>query len=68
MAIKEEQGLRPWTEWPQPLRDRSPEAVAEARQRLAPRLALHRFVAWLFERQWQALRTAAHERGIAIQT
>lgn len=66
MAIKEEQGLRPWTEWPQPLRDRSPEAVSEARQRLAPRLALHRFVAWLFERQWQALRTAAHERGIEL--
>ena len=30
-----EQGGRPWTEWPAPLRDREPAALAEARARLS---------------------------------
>ena len=66
MAIKEEQALRPWIEWPTPLRDRDPSALSEARGRLAARLDLHRFVQWLFERQWRALRHAATTLGIEL--
>jgi len=66
MAIKEAQGLRPWTEWPSPLRDREPAALDDARHQLAPRIALHRFVQWLFEKQWHALRRAAHGLGIEL--
>ncbi len=66
MAIKEEQQLRPWTEWPQGLRDRDAGELAKARVRLAERIDLHRFVQWQFERQWQALRRAAHAHGIEL--
>ncbi|MFO0654685.1 MAG: 4-alpha-glucanotransferase [Polyangia bacterium] len=66
MAIKEEQKLRPWTDWPVPLRDRDPQALAAAQSRLSQRMDVHRFVEWQFERQWQALRHAAHTRGIEL--
>lgn len=66
MAIKEAQGLRPWTEWPQPLRDRQPSALTDIKQRLSLRMDLHRFVQWQFERQWHALRKAATELGIEL--
>ena len=38
MALKGEQGGRPWPEWPAGLRNRDPEALGEA----ASRLAAHR--------------------------
>lgn len=66
MALKEEHQLQPWIRWPAPLRDRHPAALDEARARLAPRLRLHAFVQWQFERQFRALRRAAHEKGIEL--
>ena len=66
MAIKEEQEYRPWTQWPLPLRDRIPSALAEARARLAETFSLHCFVQWQFQRQWQTLRDSAHAKGIEL--
>lgn len=65
-ALKEEQGHRPWIEWPQPLRDRQPEALQAARERLGHRISLHRFVQWLFDRQWHALRSECRAAGIEL--
>ncbi|HMU39344.1 MAG TPA: 4-alpha-glucanotransferase [Pseudomonadota bacterium] len=65
-AIKQEQGQRPWTLWPPSLRDRDSAAIADARNRLSNDIDLHCFVQWQFERQWQAVRSAAHERGIEL--
>jgi 4-alpha-glucanotransferase len=55
-----------WTEWPPALRQRQPEALQAARERLADRVAFHEFCQYLFYRQWQALREHARSIGIAI--
>jgi 4-alpha-glucanotransferase len=55
-----------WTEWPAALRDRRPEALAEARQELADEIGFHRFVQFFFYRQWAAVRRRARQLGIRI--
>ncbi len=64
VAIKEEQGGRPWVEWPRDLRRRDPQAVAAARERLADRMRAHAFRQWLFAHQWAALRAYATARDV----
>ncbi|HEX8996305.1 MAG TPA: 4-alpha-glucanotransferase [Ktedonobacterales bacterium] len=66
MALKEANGQRPWVEWPKRYARRSPQALAEARRHLADQIEAHTFAQFIFFRQWDALRAAAHERGIQI--
>ncbi len=65
-ALKEEHGGVAWTDWPPALAARDEPALAQARARLAGEIAFHRFAQFLFERQWSAVRAAAHTRGIKI--
>ena len=44
MALKEEQGGRPWTLWPEPLRRRERAAVEAARTRLSCEIEYHVFL------------------------
>ena len=55
-----------WVDWPGDLRDRRPEALAEARDGLADTVGFHRFAQFLFYRQWGALRRHAARLGIRI--
>lgn len=55
-----------WWLWPEELRRRDPGALAQARNDHADTVAYHRFVQWIFFRQWGALRAAAAERGLEI--
>ena len=66
MALREEHGDVPWNEWERGLVQRDPQALAAARTRLATSVERTRFIEFLFRRQWQALRRAAHARGIHI--
>ena len=66
LALKEAHQWRAWTTWPTPLRDRDATALAAARERHADDIGRHQFVQWQFFAQWQALREAAHARGIEI--
>ncbi len=65
-ALRDEQQGRPWSDWPEPLRDRHPGALAEARRRLQLEIDRRAFEQYLFERQWDAVRRQAAERGIRI--
>jgi 4-alpha-glucanotransferase len=62
------QGDRPggWWTWPAGLRDREPQAMAEARARLHEPIALVRFEQFLFFRQWAALKHHANTRGVRL--
>jgi 4-alpha-glucanotransferase len=62
----EEQGGRPWTEWPAPLRDREPGALADARARLSRRILFHTWLQWQAEEQWHAARAAANATGVEL--
>ncbi len=65
-AIAAEQGGRPWWQWPLPLRDRKPGALAEAARRLAAPIRELARQQWRFDLQWQALREYATSRGVHL--
>lgn len=64
MSIKEAQGGVAWEHWPEPLRLRDPQALAEVQQSEA--VQRHAFRQFLFFKQWTALREYAHAKGIRI--
>jgi 4-alpha-glucanotransferase len=61
-----EQGGRAWTEWPEPLRDRDPAALAGARARLSPPILFQTWLQWQLEEQWHAARAAAKALGVEL--
>ena len=66
MAIKESQGGVSWDHWPEPLRNRQPEALATFRYAHPDAIMRHVFRQYLFYRQWQALHAYANKEGIKI--
>jgi 4-alpha-glucanotransferase len=65
-ALKRAHGLVQWTRWPAPYRDRHPEALAEARRRLADELELCRFEQFCFDEDWRSLRRHCAHRGVGL--
>lgn len=53
-----------WTEWPEPLRRRNPQAMAEVAAKQGRELALEQVLQFAFEEQWRNLRTAALKEKI----
>jgi 4-alpha-glucanotransferase len=66
MALKEANGGGAWGGWPEPLRKRDDEALAEAGQRHADAVERFSFYQFVFFRQWMSLRDHAHHRGLHI--
>lgn len=55
-----------WWNWPDSVRRRDPQALAEARQRLARPLRRHTFEQYVFFRQWEAIKHYANARDIRL--
>ncbi|SNZ04475.1 (1-_4)-alpha-D-glucan branching enzyme [Natronoarchaeum philippinense] len=55
-----------WTEWPDPVRSREPEALEEYRETLADEVRYRKFLQFLAVDQWDELHAYASERGIDI--
>ncbi len=66
VALKREFDEAAWTDWPEPVRGRDPEALADYREELADEIGYRAFCQWLFDRQWHAVVEEAHDRGIQI--
>ena len=66
MALKEENGGKPWFQWEKGLKTREPDAIWKARQALYEKVRFYRFVQFLFDKQWTALKDYANENGIRI--
>lgn len=66
MALSRAQGNAPWWSWSTELKQRQPAALAQARARLSAELDTLRIEQWQFARQWSALRSYAHERGVCL--
>jgi 4-alpha-glucanotransferase len=64
IALKNDHGGRPWTEWKEKYALRDPKAMKEARKRLADQIEKHKFLQWLFHMQWYDLKGYANERDI----
>ncbi len=65
-ALKEKSGGAAWWDWDRALARREADALAEVRKSLAGEIDFHEYVQWLFDRQWTAVREAAHAREIRI--
>ena len=66
MSLKGHFGGRPWQEWPEALRLRTPAGLRRVRRELAPDITFWRKVQYLFFRQWSALKSYANGRGIRL--
>ncbi len=66
MALKDDHGGAPWSDWEPELRRRDPNALSQARTRLAGDIDFWQAVQYLFFRQWGALKQYANTRGIQI--
>lgn len=65
-SLATEYGEPDWSCWPAELVQGQPAAMAAARDRLAAAIDLACFEQYLFHRQWQELKTYAHERQIRL--
>lgn len=65
-ALRIENELREWSQWPASLRDRDTRALAKARDRHCDTIELVRFEQFLFHRQWTALKAYANDRGVLL--
>ncbi len=55
-----------WTEWPEPLRRRDPQALGQVEAERERELALERVLQFAFQEQWDQLREAGEKSGIRI--
>ena len=64
MALKNHFSMKAWTEWPEEIRLRRPEAMARYREKLGGEMDYWCFLQYLFFRQWAKLKAYAKEQGI----
>jgi 4-alpha-glucanotransferase len=65
-ALRAQQKLASWNEWPAGLAQREPAALEKARKELAADLKIRSALQFAFYEQWQALRRYCSERSIRI--
>ncbi|MFN2597985.1 MAG: 4-alpha-glucanotransferase [Pyrinomonadaceae bacterium] len=65
-ALKESHGGKSWNAWEPALVRREESALAAARERLREGTTAHEFSQFLFFRQWAALKSYCHARGVKI--
>jgi 4-alpha-glucanotransferase len=64
-ALRQESGSC-WWEWHATLRDREPQAIAEARAHFTEAIDVIRFEQFLFFSEWMNLKHYANERGVLL--
>lgn len=65
-AIKEDQDLRPWTDWPAGLAGREPVALERFRKANENAIRYAKILQFLFDRQWNRLHAYAKEQGVQL--
>jgi 4-alpha-glucanotransferase len=66
MALKDQHGGKPWFEWERTIRLRTREAISRWSSELKDEVRFHKFVQFLFRRQWTELKQYANDRQIRI--
>ena len=66
MALKEENGMVPFQNWPISLRLRKRDALHDAQSRLDDRVHVWKVMQFLFFKQWDAFIAYAHKNGVEI--
>ena len=66
MALKDDNNNASWNMWPKPLKERDKEAIEKAKIDCKAQIDFHRFIQYMFSKQWFALKEYANEKGISI--
>ncbi|WP_156991297.1 4-alpha-glucanotransferase [Caproicibacter fermentans] len=66
MALKAENGMVSFHDWPEPLRLRVRDEIEEAESHLGGQIHLWKAIQYLFFTQWGALTNYAHQNGIEL--
>ncbi len=66
MALKENYGGAVWSEWPAPLASRDKSALEKASHELAGAVEFHKFLQYLFIKQWLNIKKYANDLGVSI--
>lgn len=66
MALKDENGGKPWLSWPEELRNRNDAALGAKYQQLEKEVYFYCFIQYLFYTQWNQLLAYAHKNGITV--
>ncbi len=64
-AISESRGTT-WSDWPDPLRDREPDAIDDERRKLGTSLEEEQYIQYLAFSQWDALHAFARDHCVSI--
>jgi 4-alpha-glucanotransferase len=65
-AIHAREYERPWTEWPEPLQRREPEAIDRIRRELVRDVLFYQYLQWIAAAQWAEARAFAAAHGIKL--
>ena len=65
-AMSEDQEQRPWWEWARGVRERQPQALSAARDRLGNRVRFHEWLQFVAQEQWNAVRSIARQQGVLL--
>jgi 4-alpha-glucanotransferase len=65
-VIKTIHGEKPWWEWKEPYRKREKSVLASVTEKFASDLSYHKFLQYLFDRQWKKVRAFAAKQGISL--
>ena len=66
MALKDENGGVPFTEWEMPIRLRKRKALADAKKRLEKEVGFYEFLQYKFSEQWTRLKCYINSIGLRI--
>ena len=66
MALRENNSLLPWYQWPAEIGGRSPVALESSREKLVERINFHCFCQYCFFSQWADLKRYANSRGVSL--
>lgn len=66
MTLKELNEGKPWTNFPDSLRDREPITILDYQKKLKHIIDRYKFYQFIFFKQWHSLKTYAHKLGIKI--
>ncbi|MEY3807216.1 MAG: 4-alpha-glucanotransferase [Pseudomonadota bacterium] len=66
MVLRNEFNQQCWNQWPEPLKERDPKALKEARHRLMTGIESIKFEQYVFFRQWMALKAYANAQGVLL--
>ena len=65
-AMKAKTGGKSWSEWDLPIRNRNPEGFESYKEELRPRIEKEKFLQYICDKQWRALKRYCNKKMINI--